>query len=197
MREAILLAGLAALAAASPAAAQSGLGSDRSSDFYFAPDLNLVRLGLIHTGGVTARQAIGGGVGYNLGNGFRAEIAALTSRPAVDRAYTPALGSISSTTLLLRGLFALNEGEPFSPYIGGGLQVIDTNQRLLGFQSNDWIAAYQLRGGVKLSLSQKLFGSVEYSWTEGEKPHFSVSGISTKVEFPSHGFLVGMNYKFF
>src|SRR5215467_6184085 len=175
MRGFILLLGLAALLTASPAAAQSAADPSRTG-FYFSPDLNLARLGLIQTGGVTARQAIGGGVGYFFGNGFSAEIASLTSQPAADLAYTPALGSISSTTVMLRGLYSFNGASAFSPYIGGSFGIIDVNQRLLGFQSNDWTAAYQLRGGLKYSLSAKLFGSVEYQWTDGEKPHFSVSG---------------------
>jgi opacity protein-like surface antigen len=196
MRGCSLILVIAAFAAANSAAAQSPPGLSQGG-LYFAPDLNLVRLGLIQTGGSTARDAVGGGVGYDFGNGFRAELASLTSQPAADRAYTPALGSIGSTAVMLRGLYAFNSDAPFSPYIGGALGVTDVNQRLSGLQSNDWFASYQVRGGVKLSLSQKLFGSVEYRWTDGEKPHFSVSGISTKVEFPSHGFLVGMNYKFF
>jgi opacity protein-like surface antigen len=196
MREAVFLAGLAAIAAAGPAAAQSGLGPERSSA-YFAPDLNLVRLGMIQTGGVAAREAIGGGIGYDFGNGLKAELASLNSRPAAERNYVPTIGSISSTTVMLRGLYSFNEGSSFSPYVGAAFGIIDVTRRLGGFQSNDWVAAYQLRGGVKLSISQKLLGSFEYQWTEGDKPHFSVSGISTKVEFPSHGFLVGMNYKFF
>ena len=196
MRGYFLLLGLAALAAADPAAGQSVPDSSRSG-LYFSPDLTLVRLGLIQTGGATAREAIGGGVGYLLGNGFSLEFASLTSQPAADRAYTPALGSLSSTTVMLRGLYSFNGASPFRPYVGGSFGIIDFNQRLLGFQTNDWTAAYQLRGGLKYSLSAKVFGSLEYQWTDGEKPHFSVSGVSTKVEFPSHGFLVGMNYKFF
>jgi len=196
MRGFLLLLGVAAIAAAGPVQAQSEAGPSRSG-LYFSPDLNLVRLGLIQRSSVTARQALGGGIGYDFGYGFKAEIAALTSRPAADRAYTPALGSISSTTVMLRGLYAFKSDGAFSPYIGGEFGVIDASQRLSGMQSNDWVASYQVRGGLKYSISQKLFGSLEYRWTDGEKPHFSVSGISTKVEFPSHGFLVGMNYKFF
>jgi opacity protein-like surface antigen len=196
MRQYFFLLGIAALTTAGPAAAQSAADTSRNS-FYFSPDLNLARLGLIQREGTTANEAIGGGVGYLFGNGFSAEIVSLTSQPAADRAFDPSRGSVSSTTLMLRGLYAFNGSSPFSPYIGGSFGIIDVNQRLLGFQSNDWTAAYQVRSGLKYSLSAKLFGSVEYQWTDGEKPHFSVSGVSTKVEFPSHGFLVGMNYKFF
>ena len=168
-----------------------------STGLYFAPDLNLARLNLIQRGGSAAQSGIGGGVGYNFGNGFSAEIISLTSQPAADRAYAPAQGSLAATSVMVRGLYAFNNDGQLSPYIGGGLGVVDVEQRLLGVRSTDWTAQYQLRGGVKMSLSQKLLGSVEYTWTDGEKPHFAVSGVSTKVEFPAHGFLVGMNYKFF
>src|SRR5262249_41966568 len=109
MREAVFLLGLAAIAAAGPAAAQSGLGPERSSA-YFEPDLNLMRLGMIQTGGVTAREAIGGGIGYDFGNGLKAEFASLTSRPAAERNYVPLTGSLASTTVMLRGLYSFNEG---------------------------------------------------------------------------------------
>jgi opacity protein-like surface antigen len=193
MRGLFLLLGFAAVAAASPASAQSEPGASRNG-LYFAPNLNLIRLGLIQTGGSTASEAVGAGIGYDFGNGFTAEIAALGSQPAAESAYTPVRGSVASTILMLRGIYTFISDATFSPYIGGALGVADVNQRLLGLQNNAWVASYQLRGGVKYSPSQKLFGRVEYLWTDGEKP---VSGVSPKVEFPSRGFLAGMNYTFY
>jgi opacity protein-like surface antigen len=193
MRGLFLLLALAAVAAAGQASAQSEPGSSRNG-LYFAPNLNLIRLGLIQTGGSTAREAAGAGIGYDFGNGITAEIAALGSQPAADPAYAPMRGGVASTMLMLRGTYTFVGNATFSPYIGGALGVADVNQRLLGLQNNDWVASYQLRGGVKYILSQKLFGIVEYLWTDGEKP---VSGVSPKVEFPSRGFLLGMNYTFY
>ena len=50
-------------------------------------------------------------------------------------------------------------------------------------------------GGVSLGLTQKLLGSLEYRWTMGSKPHFSLGGIPTKLEVDRHGFVLGVNYK--
>jgi opacity protein-like surface antigen len=82
------------------------------------------------------------------------------------------------------------------PYVGAGFGMIDVNQHVLGASGNNWSTAYQVRGGVSLGLTQKLLGSLEYRWTMGSKPHFSLGGIPTKLEVDRHGFVLGVNYKY-
>jgi opacity protein-like surface antigen len=194
MRGLFLLLGFAAAAAAGPAAAQSEPGLQRNS-LYFGPNLNLTWLRLIPSGGSTAREAVGVvGIGYDFGSGFTVQIAGWSSEPAADPAYSLARGGFASTMLIVRALYAFTGYATFSPYIGGVLGVADGNQRILGMQNNDWVASYELRSGVNYTLSQKLFGSAEYLKREEDKP---VAGVSPKFQFPSRGFLAGMNYKFY
>jgi hypothetical protein len=193
MRGLFLLLGFAAAAAAGPAAAQSEPGLQRNG-LYFGPDLNLTWVRLIQSGDSTAREAVGVGIGYDFGSGFTVQIAGWSSEPAADPAYTLARGTIAPTMLIVRALYAFTGYATFSPYIGGVLGVADVNQSLLGMQNKDWVASYELRSVVNTPLSQKLFGSAEYLKREGEKP---VTGVSPKFQFPSRGFLAGMNYKFY
>jgi opacity protein-like surface antigen len=75
-------------------------------------------------------------------------------------------------------------------------RIIDVDEQILGVTRGDWDAAYQLRGGVALGFTQKLVGSLEYRWTDGSKPSFSLAGIPTKLEVDRHSFVVGVNYKY-
>jgi opacity protein-like surface antigen len=74
--------------------------------------------------------------------------------------------------------------------------MIDVNEHILGVTRDVWATAYQLRGGVALGFTQKLVGSLEYRWTDGSKPSFSLAGIPTKLEVDRHSFVVGFNYKY-
>ena len=58
------------------------------------------------------------------------------------------------------------------------------------------MGAYQFQGGLNLGFTQKLMGSLQYQWTMGSKPRFSLAGIPTKLEVNRHGFVVGVNYKY-
>jgi hypothetical protein len=196
MRGLFLLLGFAAAAAAAaagPAAAQAEPGFRRNG-LYIGPNLNLTWLRVVQSDGSTAREAFGVGIGYDFGSGFTVQIAGWSSDPAVDPAYTLARGGVASTMLIARALYAFTGYATFSSYIGGALGVADLNRGLLGMQNNDWVAPYELRGSVNYTLSQELFGSAEYLKREAEKP---VRGISPRFQFPSRGFLAGMNYKFY
>ena len=60
----------------------------------------------------------------------------------------------------------------------------------------DQATAYQLRGGVTVGVTQKLFGGFEYRWTNGSRPYSSLTGVPAKLEVNNHGFLAGVNYHF-
>jgi opacity protein-like surface antigen len=143
-------------------------------------------------------KSYGAAYGYDFGNGFRTEIESLTSNAASDRlSGLPVSGNLSTTRVMLNGLYEFSDGAwRTKPYLGAGVGVVELNARMLGISNNDWIAAYQLRGGVALGFTQKLVGSFEYRWTNGSKPHFSLAGIPTKLEVDRHGFVVGVNYKY-
>jgi len=143
-------------------------------------------------------RSYGAAYGYNFGGGFRTEVESYSSYAASERHVDPGAGaSLSSTTVMLNGLYEFTDGVwHMKPYVGAGFGMIDVNQTILGANGNDWATAYQVRGGVTLGLSQKLLGSLEYRWTMGSKPHFSLAGIPTKLEVDRHGFVLGFNYKY-
>jgi hypothetical protein len=122
--------------------------------------------------------------GYDLGNDFKAGIEGLYSH--TDSAHLGNLlstGGISSTRVMLSGLYEFSDGNwHLKPFLGVGFGMIDVSTRLLGRNADDRLAAYQLRGGVSLALSQKLLGSVGYQWTMGSKPRLTLAGIPTKIE---------------
>ena len=145
------------------------------------------------------RNSFGTAYGYDLGNGFKTEIQGLTARAASGHLTNlPAGGGdIAATSIMLKGMYEFSNGAwRMGPYVGAGLGVVDANARILGATNNDWVSAYQLQGGINLGFTQKLAGSLEYRWTMGSKPHFSLAGIPAKLEVNRHGFVVGMNYKY-
>jgi opacity protein-like surface antigen len=136
--------------------------------------------------------------GYDFGNGFKTEIEDLSSNAASERlGGLAASGNLTTTRVTLKGMYELSDGVwRVKPYVGAGLGMIDVNEQILGVTRDDWAAAYQLRGGVSLGFTQKLVGSLEYRWTDGSKPSFSLAGIPTKLEVDRHSFVVGVNYKY-
>jgi opacity protein-like surface antigen len=150
------------------------------------------------TQGAAPGRSFGAASGYSFGNGFRTEVESFASYAASERHREPGAGaSLSTTTVMLNGLYEFTDGVwRMKPYVGAGFGMIDVNQRALGASGNDWAAAYQVRGGVTMGLTQKLLGSFEYRWTMGSKPHFSLAGIPTKLEVDRHGFVLGFNYKY-
>jgi len=144
-------------------------------------------------------RSFGTAYGYDLGNGFKTEIQGLTARAANEHLTNlPAGGGdIAATSIMLKGMYEFSGGAwHMSPYVGAGFGVVDANARILGATNNDWVSAYQVQGGINLGFTQKLAGSLEYRWTMGSKPHFSLAGIPAKLEVNRHGFVVGMNYKY-
>jgi opacity protein-like surface antigen len=144
-------------------------------------------------------RAFGATYGYDLGSGFKTELQGLTARAVSEHSSNLPMGSgdISGTSIMLKGVYQFSDGAwHVSPYIGAGLGMMDANARILGATSDDWISSYQVQGGINLGFTQKLVGSLEYRWTMGSRPHFSLAGIPAKLEVNRHGFVLGMNYKY-
>jgi len=158
-------------------------------------------IGLLFLSGSALAQTAGSGVtsnravlDYDLGHGIRTELEGLTPRAGAARL---ASGGLTASSLMLNGLYEFSDGAwHMKPYVGAGFGMIDVNARIQGLNGNDWATAYQFRGGISLGFTQKLFGNVEYRWTMGSKPRFSLGGIPTKLEIDRHGFTVGVNYKY-
>jgi opacity protein-like surface antigen len=194
IRKSLLLIGAASALTTSAALAQStgtyaGDGATTPEDASFLRP-STTQDGSVGTGGTYAAY------NFDLGNGFKTQIEGLNS--FTDVGHTGNLlstGGVQSQSMMLSGLYQFSEGS-WKPYIGAGFGAMDFSARLLGTQDNASVTTYQFRGGVAVGLSQKLFGSMQYSWTMGSKPRLSLAGIPAKVEISRHGFQLGVNYKF-
>jgi opacity protein-like surface antigen len=109
----------------------------------------------------------------------------------------PSTESLLANRLNLAGIYEFSEGTwRLAPFVGVGFGTIDIGERLLGNGIYDRPTAYQLRGGVTVGMTQKLFDGVEYRWTNGSRPYLSLTGVPAKLEVNNHGFLAGVNYRF-
>src|SRR5438270_5211949 len=128
-----------------------------------------------------------GQVSLSLGNHFSTQIegAAISGREATN---LPTPGGVAATSLMLNGLYEISNGSwHLKPFVGGGFGFIDTNAHVLGTTDSQYETAYQLHGGVQVSVTQKLVGSLEYRLTGGVMP----PGLKpTKLNVNSHGFSI-------
>lgn len=138
--------------------------------------------------------AYGATAGYSFGTGLRLELDGLRARTSFDSfGGVPVTGRADTTTIMLNGLYGFGPGE-LKPYLGAGVGAQDVSARVPGSEDHAWVPAYQLRGGVSYSFTQKIFGSLEYRWENGKAPNLRLSGIPAKLEIKRHGILVGLNY---
>jgi opacity protein-like surface antigen len=159
----------------------------------------LAQLDVTQTASLESRNTFGTVYGYDLGNGFKTEIQGLTARASTEYLTNLQAGGsgFAATSFMLKGIYEFRDGAwHMSPYVGAGFGAVNANAGVLGATSNQWTGSYQVGGGLNLGFTQKLMGSLEYRWTMGSKPHFSLAGIPTKLEVSRHGFVVGVNYKY-
>jgi len=176
----------------------SGSYVDADTPALLPPVASLAQFDVTQTASLQPASSFGTAYGYNLGNGFKTEIQGLTTlAPNEPFANLPAGGGLAATSVMLKGMYEFSDGAyRMSPYIGAGFGVANANAHILGATSNEWTGTYQFQGGLNLGFTQKLMGSLEYRWTMGSKPHFSLAGIPTKLEVSRHGFVIGVNYKY-
>ncbi len=194
------LTGAALSILAGPVSAQTS-GSYVNADAPIVPSsvIALSQLDITQTASLESRSAFGSAYGYDLGNGFKTEIQGLTARTSTERLTNlPAgNGGITASSFMLKGMYEFSDGAwHMSPYVGAGFGVVNANAGVLGATRNEWIGSYQVGGGLNLGFTQKLVGSLEYRWTMGQKPNFSLAGLPTKLEVSRHGFVIGFNYKY-
>src|SRR3984893_5837757 len=140
-----------------------------------------------------SRNSFGTVYGYDLGNGFKTEIEGVTTRAPSDFANLPAGGGIVATSVMLSGIYEFRDGDwHLSPYVGGGFGMMEANARAPLPVNNAWVGAYQVRGGVSLGLTERLIGTLEYRWTIGSTPLFSLANI----EVSRHSFIIGVHYRY-
>ena len=166
--------------------------------WFLTPTVSAAQFSISQTENLGTARSYGTAYGFDFGNGFKTEIEGLSSDAASERlGGLAASGSLTSTRVTLEGMYEFSDGSwRVKPYVGAGFGMIDVNQHVLGITENDRAAAYQLHGGVTLGFTQKLVGSLEYRWTDGSRPSFSLAGIPTKLELDRHSFVLGINFKY-
>ena len=151
-------------------------------------------LGVANSGAELLRtsQFISDAYGHDFGNGFEIEIERVTYDTAMPGGSGIAAGGVRTTGSVLSGLYEFrNDGWLLKPYVGVGLGVSDPTVGLLG---SDDLPAFQLRGGVDYGITQKLFGKLEYRWSQGNKPSLGIEGVPADFQLRKGGFRVGLNY---
>ena len=159
------------------------------------PVFSLAQPNVTQTASLEPRSSFGTAFGYNLGNGFKTEIQGVAaSTPSEHLANLPTAGGIAATSVMLNGMYEFSGDDwHISPYIGAGFGMVDANSRVLGATDNDWVAAYQVRGGISFGFTQRLIAKFEYQWTMGP----SGGRLSLdNIEVSRHSFLIGVNYEY-
>lgn len=159
---------------------------------------NAAQSTIFQTESLGVGRSYGSTYGYDFANGFKTEIEGLLTDAASERlGGLAASATLTTTRVTLKSMYEFIDGAwHMKPYVGVGYGVMDLNAHVLGVAGDHWATAYQLRSGIALGFTQKLVGSLEYRWTDGSKPSFSLAGIPTKLELDRHRFVVGMNYKY-
>jgi opacity protein-like surface antigen len=128
--------------------------------------------------------------------GFRTEFEAVEASLDIPGPVPTPVGYLKASRLMLSGLYEFNSGAwRLKPYVGAGFGVIDVSARLLGHEETSIIPDFQVKGGVKYNITQKLFGSLEWRWSHGSKPTFAFAGVPAKFQLKRGGFLIGVNYR--
>jgi opacity protein-like surface antigen len=171
----------------------SGSYVNADTQVLIPPAFTLAQPDFSQIASLESRNSFGTVYGYNLGNGFKTEIEGVTTRAPGGFANLPAGGGIVATSVMLSGIYEFSDGDwHLSPYVGGGFGMMEANARVPLPVNNAWVGAYQVRGGFSLGLTERLIGTLEYRWTIGSTPLFSLANI----EVSRHSFVIGVHYRY-
>ncbi len=183
--------GVAAALAAEPGYYVAGEGG-----VSLLPDLHLndATAGIGHEN-FEASGAVGGALGYDFGTGWRVEMDSLYQNAGLDRLKgVPAIGHLSSTSLMANATYDLMPYGRFTPYVGAGLGVENVGGTVNGLSGRDWEPAYQAEAGLRTDIgdSTSLFG--EYRFSQAESVTLSDGADSAHQHFSDHALLAGLSY---
>jgi opacity protein-like surface antigen len=162
----------------------------------FLPDLHLkdTPAGTLHEKFDTG-YAIGGGVGYDTGDGTRIELDSTYQLSSLNRlGGAPASGHLDSTSVMVNGQVDLTHQSQVTPYVGAGIGYQDIGASLDGLQDHDWKPAYQAEAGLRDDISNKVSVFGEYRFSQSEAADLSDAGVSAHQHFADHGLLAGLTY---
>lgn len=140
-----------------------------------------------------------------------AEIKSVTNQVPGERFHN-AVGDLGVLAMMLNGFMNLYNNSPVTPYIGGGvgfatLHLSDTHGTrivngeakralLYGF-GDDTVFAYQLGGGIDISLNRKFSLDIGYRYFKANRANIdSDQAILTSIGFESHAASLGFRYRY-
>ena len=142
--------------------------------------------------------------GYGFGNGFRAELEASVRNNDV-KSLKSGLAAPGGTTrtwgLLVNGLYDINTGTAFTPYVGAGVGLGIVEGKLSGggatlYNSTDTQFAYQGIAGVSYAINQNLALTTDYRYLGTTDAKFNGGTTPAKVANGNHTILVGLRWTF-
>ncbi len=139
---------------------------------------------------------LGGAAGYDYGNGWRLELNTLYQHNDVSRLNgAPALGHLSSTSVMANATYDLLPDAQFTPYVGAGLGVVNVGGQVDAFSGRDWKPAYQAEAGLRTELADNtsLFG--EYRFSQSQSVTLSDGADTAHQHFSDHALLAGLSFK--
>jgi opacity protein-like surface antigen len=164
------------------------------------------------SGDVTSDLGFGGAltVGYHLFDNVRVEIEGSLDANDVDdaRPITQAApqvqnpGGVGDTITLGvfgNGLYDIDTGTAFTPYVGGGLGFlrIDAEYGAFGLNDKDHVPAYQWMVGVSWNVTRQTAVTLGYRYRAAiEDPEFGAPAGSIETDYVNHGPELGLRYRF-
>ena len=143
--------------------------------------------------------------GYGFGNGFRAELEGSVRNNDIKSlkngvVATPG-GSTRTWGLLANGLYDINTGTAFTPYVGAGIGFGFVEGKLTGngatlYDSTDVQFAYQGIAGVSYAINQNLALTTDYRYLGTTDAKFNGGTTPAKVTNGNHTILVGLRWTF-
>lgn len=135
--------------------------------------------------------------GYNYGNGWRAEVAwdyrSNDSTGVIDGIDVFTAGDYASNTFFLNGVYGIDIGSPWRPYLGAGLawvQEIDVDLEADGTEqsySSSGEVGFQAFAGVDYPISSQWVINFELRYT-------NIGAIDLDAEAEAFGTVTGLDY---
>jgi len=198
MKIRMLLAGLLLLASATAVFAEGPyLGIAAGTSFFHDSDLK-------DPGFPTETVNFDPGYGLNLTagydfNGARLEGEFCYRKADVDTISGPGGtfavfgGDMAVTGFMVNGILDIKTGSKVTPYIGGGLGILNAELNDNGFSSDDSAVGYQLLAGVGIRLDRNITLDISYR-LQGAAEDFNVDG--TEISYLSSSIFAGVRFNF-
>ncbi|MEI6558749.1 MAG: OmpA family protein [Rhodospirillaceae bacterium] len=198
-----------ALAVSLPLAAQAGTnglyvggaaGANFAADAKMKPSVGASDTVRFDTGPAGALS-----LGYGYGNGFRTEFEASVRSNNVNglKNNTVARPGGSTTTwgLMVNGLYDINTGTAFTPYVGAGIGLGIVDAKLTGnsttiYKGTDTQFAYQGIAGVSYAINDNLSLTTDYRYFATTDAKFSGTGLTARVANGNHTVMAGLRWTF-